>query len=115
MKKLIITEETVDMEVPEDEGITLEDMTIMALNALGGAVKNICEVTTSEHPESLAAVREELFDMFNMQFSYFLDTVFQEIALRPNLTEEAILRAENEIIKEKAEEAGITLSLKEEE
>lgn len=46
--------------------------------------------------------RGELYDMYNLAASAFLKAFAPEFELRPGLTEEAILRAENEILDERA-------------
>ena len=52
--------------------------------------------------EDRERTRGELYDMYNLAASAFLKAFAPEFELRPDLTEEAILRAENEILKEKA-------------
>lgn len=46
--------------------------------------------------------RGELYDMYNLAASAFLKAFAPELELRPGLTEEAIMRAENEILEERA-------------
>ena len=46
--------------------------------------------------------RKYLFDELNHSFSKCLENAFPDYELRPELTEEAILRAENEILHERA-------------
>lgn len=111
MRRLIITDETMQVETGEEKDMTFEDVLLLTMDGIGGAVIKISDATHEEHPEVLQQVREELFDVCNFQFSQFLNQLFPEISLRPNLTEEAILRAENEIIEEKAKEAGIKMEV----
>lgn len=48
------------------------------------------------------ADKARLYDMYNEAASAFLATFAPDIELRPDLTEEAILKAENELLKDKA-------------
>lgn len=48
----------------------------------------------------LKRYKELLFDLMNTSFSGALRIFAPEIALRPDITEDAILRAENELIDE---------------
>jgi hypothetical protein len=47
-------------------------------------------------------LKEDLYDLFNEAASAFLAAFAPEIELRPDLTAEAILKAENEILDENA-------------
>ena len=62
------------------------------------------DILNNAKEEDRDAVRGELYDMYNLAASAFLKAFAPEFELRPDLTEEAILRAENEILKEKAEQ-----------
>lgn len=53
-------------------------------------------------PEQQQAVKEDLYDRYNQAVSRVLESFAPDLELRPNLTAEAILRAENKIISEKA-------------
>ena len=48
------------------------------------------------------ASKAELYDLYNEAASAFLKTFAPDITLRPDLTEEAILKAENELLAAKA-------------
>lgn len=52
--------------------------------------------------EDTEKFRKYLFDELNHSFSKCLENAFPDYELRPELTEEAILRAENEILHERA-------------
>ena len=100
-----------EVKVTPDEGkeANLEDITLTLLGVLNGATAQVSTLVYENEPESLQPLRQELFDMFNFQFSQFLNNVFPEISLRPDLTEEAILKAENDLIEQKAKEAGVVI------
>lgn len=67
------------------------------LNIFNDILNNVKEEDRDE-------VRGELYDMYNLAASAFLKAFAPDLELRPDLTEEAIMRAENEILKEKAEQ-----------
>lgn len=52
--------------------------------------------------EEQQKIKEELYDLFNEGASAFLKAFAPDIELRPDLTAEAILAAENELIEETA-------------
>ena len=67
-------------------------------NAILGTAKNTVESAPKEIQTQL---KESLYDLINVGASYTLQVLAPEIDLRPDLTVEAILKAENEIIEEK--------------
>jgi hypothetical protein len=50
------------------------------------------------------AIRKEIYDMLNIGMSNVLHNIAPDLELRPDLTTEAILRAENQIIEEQYEQ-----------
>lgn len=55
-------------------------------------------------PDNLKqSVTESLYDMYNASASHILEVFAPDIEMRPNLTAEAILQAENKILNENAE------------
>lgn len=79
-----------------------EKLTAMeALMAIGAASQGILETALRCAPEgSEQEYKEYLYDRFNGIASGVLANFAPDIEQRPNLTEEAILRAENEILEE---------------
>lgn len=98
MYKTIILQ---DQGMTTTEPIAITELSDIMLSALTGAVLQVKEQTSSLPEEEQTNFNEELFDILNMSFSSALDRMFPEIVLRPDLTEEAIMRAENEILEEK--------------
>lgn len=87
-----------------DEGAFLSSEAMMAdelirilMLAALNAMKEVVNNTEEEHRQ---ACKEELYDYFNKSASAVLETFAPEIELRPDLTTEAILKAENEILDE---------------
>lgn len=62
------------------------------------------DILNNAKEEDRDKVRDDLYDMYNLGASAFLKAFAPDLELRPDLTEEAIMRAENEILKEKAEQ-----------
>ena len=60
------------------------------------------DILNNAKEEDRERTRDELYDMYNLAASAFLKAFAPELELRPDLTEEAILRAENEILEERA-------------
>lgn len=65
------------------------------------------DILDNAKEEDRDEVRGELYDMYNLAASAFLKAFAPDLELRPDLTEEAIMRAENEILKEKAEQVSV--------
>lgn len=110
-------------EVGEPEVITPEQYVICAEEAisysddlkcidalkllLGGILFTIqhAHATISDvHPEKAEEVKRELYDLVNIGASNILKKFAPEFELRPDLTAEAIMKAENEILDDFAEE-----------
>ena len=81
----------------------------IAVNVLASAILTVAEKTdeialTSSAPPSEAEEfnkhRDHMFDFLNLTFTGILRQYAPEIALRPSLTADAILRAENQILDE---------------
>jgi hypothetical protein len=94
---------TGDCRVSSAEPVHAHEMVNMTM----GATLNIFNTILSQVPEAdQTKCRHELYDLFNAGASAFLKVFDPEAELHPDLTEEAILRAENEIIMERAAELG---------
>lgn len=109
-------EETPEVITPEqyvicaEEAISYSDdlKCIDALKLLlGGILFTIqhAHATISDvHPEKAEEVKRELYDLVNIGASNILKKFAPEFELRPDLTAEAIMKAENEILDDFAEE-----------
>lgn len=84
-----------------EPGLNIVDISQIFCAALVSAVNNI--VYPSDMPEEdILNIRKEIFDDMNLIFSRTLDEAFPEIALRPELTEQAIMEMENKLIEKAA-------------
>jgi hypothetical protein len=96
-KTIVVSEEGMFTNEP----VSIPMMADMFCAALTGSVQQArLSYMDSEHCNE---IEKELFDCLNYSFSKCLDNAFPSIALRPDITEEALLRAENEIIMERAD------------
>ena len=86
----------IDKGIIADDRYTCEDMVNIFLSAITAVVN----VTLEKVPtETKTKARSEIFDGLNNSFSRCLEVTFPEYAGRPDLTEQAILKAENEILQ----------------
>lgn len=92
---------TQDGMILASEELHVTDYINITLTAQLNMFKDILNNVKEEDRER---TRDELYDMYNLAASAFLKAFAPELELRPDLTEEAILRAENEILKERAEQ-----------
>lgn len=99
-KTLVISEDGMFANEP------LPFSTIMQLvcSCVAGVATDVIARAKEKDEEEAKAIEAELFDTANLAFSNCLDVAFPGIALRPDLTEEAILKAENDILSERAAE-----------
>lgn len=77
--------------------MSLEDIVQVCMTGLLGAM-NSCVKAAPE--EQQAALKEYVYDRFNIAASRTLSIFAPELEARPSLTEDAILRAENELLAE---------------
>lgn len=80
----------------KDKSLTLPDLIQLTCTGVLTAMNNVVK---SAPPEIQTKVKEELYDMYNAAASSLLNFFAPEIELRPNLTAQAILEKENEIIE----------------
>lgn len=84
------------------EPIPVQDLTNMALAAVTGVMQEI-RTRYNEDPNA-AAIDNDMFNFMNEAMSQALHNMFPDFDLHPDLTEEAILKAENEILAERVKE-----------
>ena len=103
MKMISITE---DGGLMQSEPMTAQDLSAMLLTGILNSFTYF--VNKQESEEEKKACAEELYDMFNLQASALLERLIPDKELRPDLTAEAIMRAENEILDEAVPDAPAT-------
>ena len=103
MKMICITE---DGGIMQSEPMNAQDLSAILLTGILNSL--IYFVNKQETEEEKRACAEELYDMFNLQASALLEQLIPDKELRPDLTAEAIMRAENEILDEAVPDAPAT-------
>ena len=70
------------------------------------AIEAMCKQTLSRtnDPELLKSLEEDMYEMINIGASSLLDKLFPHITARPDLTVDAIMKAENELLEQKGQE-----------
>lgn len=81
-----------------NEPINAQEISSIFLNGILQVFNDI--VNQQETEENKKECKEELYDMFNAQASTLLEVLIPDKELRPDLTAEAILKMENEILDE---------------
>ena len=79
--------------------ISLPDLTDLLCSAITAATQQVVVTLPAAEKDKIT---QELFDCMNNSFSKCLENAFPEFTLRGDLTEEAILKAENEILLDTA-------------
>lgn len=100
---------TQDGMMLSSEELHVADYINITLSAQLNMFSDILRRTDEEERER---TRGELYDMYNLAASAFLKAFAPELELRPELTEEAILRAENEILDERANDVDKVIDIR---
>jgi len=77
--------------------ISMDDLMVVLQTIILGGMNQIVDNASEEIKEG---VKEHLYDVYNEAASATLQTFAPEIELRPDLTTDAILEAENKLINE---------------
>ena len=80
----------------KDKSLTIVDLLQVTSTGILCAMQSIVQAAPEEMRQS---VKEDLYDTYNLAASNLLSFFAPEIEARPNLTTQAILKAENEIIE----------------
>lgn len=97
-KTIVISEDGMFASEP----LTFADVLQLTCSCVAGVAGNV--LAKAESAEEREKIEAELFDIANLSFSNCLAHAFPTQELRPDLTEEAILKAENDILKDRAAE-----------
>lgn len=97
-KTIVISEDGMFASEP----LTFADVLQLTCSCVAGVAGNV--LAKAEGSDEYKKIEDELFDTANLAFSNCLAHAFPGQELRPDLTEEAILRAENDILSERAAE-----------
>lgn len=97
-KTMVISEDGMFASQP----LTYADVLQLVCSCVAGVTGDMLSKVETE--EERQKIENELFDIANLSFSNCLAHAFPGQELRPDLTEEAILKAENDILAERAAE-----------
>lgn len=97
-KTIVISEDGMFASEP----LSFADVLQLTCSCVAGVAGSVLAKT--ESAEEREKIEAELFDIANLAFSNCLEHAFPTQELRPDLTEEAILKAENDILSERAAE-----------
>ena len=96
-----------------EQGYTLQSEPMSAADisniALKGVYNSFQSIIQRVPENEMTACREELYDLFNVQASMFLQALIPDKELRPDLTAEAIMQMENEILDEAVPDTDATI------
>ena len=97
-KTLVVSEDGMFASQP----LSFADILQLTCSCVASAAKTM--MSQAENDKEAQEIEKELFDLANVSFSQCLDFAFPNQELRPDLTEEAIMEAENAILKRAAED-----------
>lgn len=81
----------------EVQGLALPDVIQLCLAAIEACCKQ--SLSRADDPALVKSLEEDMFEMINLGASTLLDRLFPDLALRPDLTVDAIMEAEDAILK----------------
>lgn len=93
-----VTDKGVDLKV--DQPTNIQELLAALFSAQLGAMKGLLDKVPDEHKQ---VIKEDLYDKYNIGASNVLHFLAPDLDLRPDLTVDAILEAENKIINERYE------------
>lgn len=82
----------------EAKGLILPEAIQLCL----AAIEAMCKQTLSraEDPNLVKSLEEDMYDMINLGASTLLNKLFPNIDMRPDITVDALMKAENELVSE---------------
>ena len=83
----------------EAKGVILPEAIQLCLAAIEAMCKNTLE--RSDNPELTKSLEEDMYEMINLGASSLLDKLFPDIEMRPDITVDALMKAEDELVAEK--------------
>lgn len=85
----------------EAKGVILPEAIQLCLAAIEAMCKNT--LARTDDPNLVKSLEEDMYEMINVGASSLLNHLFPDIEMRPDVTVDALLKAENELIAEKGE------------
>lgn len=97
-KTIVISEDGMFASEP----LTFADVLQLTCSCVAGVAGSV--LAKAQDADEAKKIEGELFDIANVAFSNCLEHTFPTMSLHPDLTEEAIMEAENAILKRAAED-----------
>lgn len=102
-------ETAIRITLDKDRRLTVEAQGVILPNAIQlclAAIEALCRQTLSraEDPNLVKSLEEDMYEMINLGASTLLNRLFPDIEMRPDVTVDALMKAEDELITEKGEE-----------
>jgi len=102
MIKLEVTQDG-KLHIETTKDYSINDFTLLLLNAVLTSARDAISQAPAGKEEDY---KKNVYDMLNLRFTGVLETLAPEYELRPGLTEEAIMKAENEMMAEETAKAN---------
>ena len=102
-------ETAIRITLDKNKQLTVEANGIILPNAIQlclAAIEAMCKQTLSrtDDPDLVKSLEEDMYEMINIGASSLLDKMFPHIEMRPDVTVDALLKVEDELISEKGKE-----------
>ena len=102
-------ETAIRINLDKDKRLTVEAKGLILPEAIQlclAAIEAMCKSTLSRatDPELVKSLEEDMYEMINVGASSLLNNLFPHIEMRPDITVDALMKAENELIDEKGPE-----------
>lgn len=93
------------IKLDKNQQLTVEARGVMLPDAIQlclASIEAMCKQTLSrtDDPKLLQSLEEDMYEMINIGASSLLDKLFPHIEMRPDLTVDAIMKAEDELISD---------------
>lgn len=101
-------ETAIRITLDKNKQLTVEARGMILPNAIQlclAAIEALCKQSLSRatDPDLVKSLEEDMYEMINIGASTLLDRLFPDIEMRPDITVDALMKAENELIVEKGE------------
>lgn len=102
-------ETAIRIALDKDRRLTVEANKIFLPDAIQlclAAIEAMCKESLSraEDPNLVKSLEEDMYEMINLGASTLLNRLFPDIEMRPDVTVDALMKAEDVLISEKGEE-----------
>ncbi len=100
---------TILIQLDKNRQLTVEAKGMILPEAIQlclAAIETMCKQTLSRatDPNLVKSLEEDMYDMINMGASTLLNRLFPEIEMRPDITVDAVMKAEDALLDEKGDQ-----------